>query len=459
MKGINCRDERYVSWKILLSVAREGKICAIGFDTASLTGLARSYKTVDIKPGVDLKYDAIIVCNNTPGVLSLLQNLIYKLNPNGVVVDATNQGRRLLNDAGFRYVRQYAPLPARKPRLFIPLVSRKVREKGLAFHSPGSLNARLSLAAIKGLNLIGVKRHLTKHTISIYARDKSVFIKNNLFEWLSQKLGYPIHDMVIFTGSESPRRKITVLALAGRYGKDVVVKVADTELGEEAIEQESKALQAIEASDLVGWVPKLVAKGKWDSYTVQIQEAALEGIQRQIPHLTTCHLEFLSRLSRISRQNVRLRDTQVWQALRSWAHTIPLAELSRPLRNVLRTVLSGEFAETQVTCHCTHGDFAPWNIKLREGRLFVYDWEESLSDGLALTDLFHFLYRQASLIGPWPGGRRLVHDMLSHMSVLAAKSDLSDDMGRCIMRTWILREHMERPCKHIMEMAGFVASQ
>jgi hypothetical protein len=38
----------------------------------------------------------------------------------------------------------------------------------------------------------------------------------------------------------------------------------------------------------------------------------------------------------------------------------------------------------------THGDFAPWNIKVRNGTLVPIDWEESILDGIVAWDLLTF---------------------------------------------------------------------
>jgi hypothetical protein len=437
----------------------ETRVLAIGLDAGGLAGLTRSYGKVDTEPVECLQYDVIIIGDKANDDLYDLYNLISMVKPDGIVVNTGQECfTKQLNDAGFRYSWHYAALPAGKPRLFIPLASRKLRDNGLAFHQPGSFKARVSLAAAKGLNLIGVRRHLMKHAIGIYARDKNVLNRHGLIEWLPKRLGYPIDDLVIFAGSESPRRKITALAVTGRQGKDVVVKIADTERGTDAVKQESQALRALEGSPLSSQVPKLIWEGQWESYYVQLQEKAIGVDCKQTASLTDAHLNFLSKLSTIGRKVTPLKETRVWRDVEAMAKASCSKALSHPIRIALERVLSDKFANMPVVCHRTHGDFTPWNIKVNNGKLFVYDWEDSLSDGLALTDIFHFLYRQASLVGPWLGAKPVLGQMADSARSLTSLVGLGELSAtkfiESILTAWMVQEYLNKPCEKIAELAS-----
>lgn len=45
----------------------------------------------------------------------------------------------------------------------------------------------------------------------------------------------------------------------------------------------------------------------------------------------------------------------------------------------------------QICLHRCHGDFAPWNCAWTDRGLFVFDWEESREQGLALGDAFYYV--------------------------------------------------------------------
>jgi len=304
------------------------------------------------------------------------------------------------------------------------------------------------------LNHLGIRWHLTKHAISIHASGEDAVDSQGLTGWLSDVLGYPILDLAVYAGSNSPRRKITALAIAEGGNPDVIVKIADTELGADAIRQEAEALQAIAESSLAGHAPRLIAQGSWNRYVVQIQEAISGDGRAQMPHLTGVHFEFLAGLSRLDRTRIPCRETRIWRDLKLRTAGMPLQPASSTARLALDRVFSPTFADLPVTCHRTHGDFAPWNIKLHRGRLLAYDWADSQSAGLALSDLFHFLFRQASLVGPWRGAQSLLRSMMRSASTLVGMAALPETHIRPALLLWALQEYVKQSSSHMEEVVG-----
>jgi len=449
-------DERCVSWKVLLPVGLETRILAIELDNGGLAGLSRSYRKVDIKPVGHSQYDVVVIGDKSDNNSYDPYDLVSTVKPDGIVVNTSQKCfTKELNDAGFRHSRHYAVLTPGIRRLFIPLGSRELRARGLAFHSPGSFKTRIGLAITKTLSCLGVQAHLMKHTISLYARSEKRFEDMGLVRWLSEQLGYPVIDLVIFAG-ESPRRKITALAVAAKRNNDVVVKIADTELGAQAIKQESNALHVVAASSLAGQAPKVIAEGQCGSYCVQLQEEVVGSTRKQIARLTKSHLEFLSKLSTIDRKIMPIKETRTWRNIKALAEATSSKTLPRHIHIALQKVLSDESAGVPVVCHRTHGDFAPWNIKVNNGKLFAYDWEDSLSDGLALTDIFHFLYRQASLVGPRPGPVRLIGNIRKSISLLGEEYSYPNFDYSFTLLAWMLHEYLTHPTAFLIELFKFV---
>jgi len=62
--------------------------------------------------------------------------------------------------------------------------------------------------------------------------------------------------------------------------------------------------------------------------------------------------------------------------------------------NAADRLLDGE----SVPCGLTHGDFAPWNTKIHNGKLLVFDWESASSGWPTAWDAFHFRVQTACLI-------------------------------------------------------------
>ena len=70
--------------------------------------------------------------------------------------------------------------------------------------------------------------------------------------------------------------------------------------------------------------------------------------------------------------------------------------ISKPHWQALQGLLKELRSEaTPVTSVIVHGDFAPWNLKIKpDGTLIAFDWEEGTLNGLPFYDLLHFHFIQ-----------------------------------------------------------------
>ena len=275
MKELLHLDERPASWKVLLDCPHDAKICVIGVSRATDLALRRSFGMLDAGLVLNRQYDVVIVGSRVDMRHVKPDALIAATASHGTIVELWQTAlARCLIDAGF----YFSPLLprgclAKRPRLFIPLASRRLRNRGLTFHTPGSFRARLGLRLVKALSSLGWAGYLGPCTVTFYARRIATSQAVSFRLWLSERLGYEILDLAVYAGSNGPRRKITALAIADNAREDVVVKIADTQLGSEAITQESEALLTLARSDLSCQVPYVITEDKWNGYHVQVQQA------------------------------------------------------------------------------------------------------------------------------------------------------------------------------------------
>jgi len=110
-----------------------------------------------------------------------------------------------------------------------------------------------------------------------------------------------------------------------------------------------------------------------------------------------------------------------------------------------------ELAGVMVPCGYAHGDFAPWNTRVREDRLAVFDWESGERESPLGWDAFHFSVA-SSLKKRWrakfdlaatPGARGLflLYLLASLAKTLDEQADfegieyrrgaLADELGTC----------------------------
>lgn len=486
-------DERMASWKVLLPFSKGAKILVAGGDTWLINSLARTYETVDclfnnynernvdIEKSVDPRlrnrirrfsaieqcadhYDVIILADGQRTTQYSFQHIAILLKKDGLLIHI-GIGNKPLRNTWFRRIghyncQYYAALPASAPRIFFPLYPKKFRQKCFSFHSPGSQKARLGLKLLEVMSRLGFTAPLRRHGVIIASQEELKDRNDTLCSWLGDALPQKIENVAIYCGSDSPRRKITLLAEAQNQGRvtDLVVKIADTPEGAAAIRQESEALQALEGARLFCEVPQLLLEDTWKGHVVQVQSALPLSVGPQISELTINHLKLLAALSRMDRQKTPFRETPAWKSIEMARETNEFEKGPLPAQELLENLLSEEMGKIQVVCHRIHGDFAPWNIRVKKDKLYVFDWEDSIPNGLPFSDAFHFIYRQASLVGPWPGGE-VMWELLEKKSKQLAKMAGHPSMYENILPALMILEYLKRPHPHVIELMSVFLSK
>lgn len=472
-------DERSVSWKIFVPHGPEMEILLMGTGPGNVKGLGRSFKRLDWLPAspdlaysdwgkvnapetvfsdiseIRKKYD-IVVCSSD----LYLDHMNRFLKEKGMVVIApsvcgkfSRSGRYHKAFANNQY---FASLPYSTPRLIFPLQNKHTALKGLNFHSPGSFRAKLINALLKMIVKSGGKGVLKRNALVISGGISDT--SGSTFKvFLSKKLNQEIQDLIIYTGSDRTKRKITALALMAD-GRQVVVKIADTVAGGESILSEEKGLLTLRENGLSRFSPEiLVPSEKWQNYLFHVETHKTLEKTRQIPVLTDAHFSFLEKLSCVGQKKVLLKETPLYQKVVQKLNHPNGKPVSETIRSWFDIVISDKFSERLVISHLVHGDFAPWNIKTDTQSFYVVDWEDCDLSGLALFDLFHFIYRQASLVGPWPGDLRLFADFKQASDRLIQAAKLPEFDRQAVLTMFLLHEYVTNRSPNIEELLdGFL---
>ncbi len=460
-------DERPVSWKVLLPHNTNAKVLTVELNEGSLKGIARTWSNVDsFSPSINLiknkKYDVIIVGSiNSDNSISIIK-ISSLLSDNGILVCTgfTNccVNKKQLSAYKFFNTSTFSSLPLHSPRIFFNIKSNKTRNKGLSFHSPGSLKARIAIIGAKIISNAGFKFHLKRGALLI-CQKKAQYSGEKLIDKLSLLIKKNIEDFVIYAGSDSPRRKITLLAIV-KSAPDVVVKIADTLQGKQAIIQETSALEAIHLTNLAMHVPKLIARDtEWKGYLIQVQSCISSNSVKQIRKLTEKHYSFLSKLSAIGFSKKKIEDTSQYQLLSETVASADSSTFSNSLNIILSIFQNDTFKQKNTFCHRTHGDFAPWNITITKNKFSIVDWEDSEAEGIILWDIFHFIYRTASLVGPWPGASRLLNKIKSASDYLCKNNNYPEFDYNVVLMMWLLKETLLHPSVFIKECIEYVAKK
>jgi hypothetical protein len=443
-------DEHAVSWKVLLPISQESRVLALGMSDGELRGLARTFRHVDTSPNV--RGYATIVLGDEASEPQTAGGYFSHMTSNGVLVAVgSSMVYDVVRQSGWRCVAEYACLPSSQPRIFIPLASKRVRNSGLDFHSPGSLRRKAWLWGAKGLSSIGITAHLRNKTVAFFTAGSQMDGEGSLKHWISRRTGWSVDEMVVYAGSESPARKITALGLSSDCCRQIVARIGDTDLAAAAIRQEAAALHVLAHSPLAGSVPALIAEGEYGPYVIQLQ-SCLPKVRGQCRTLSNAHIGFLSALSRINRTSVPIHRTAAWHIFIKVATSPEAGKLPEAIRHIASRLANDDTANRIVECHMIHGDFAPWNIICQDGSILAYDWEESNPVGFPFHDVFHFIYRQASLVGPWQGATGVLKAMRNAAVRLAHTSEIRCDVNLALS-LWCIKEYTCKPAPRLVELA------
>ena len=282
---------------------------------------------------------------------------------------------------------RFAILPSRQePRYLVPLGDSRTTLKGFQFHTPYALGARLRKTLLAQVVRTGWSGWAL-HSLDVGEPLGLKALVTNL-------TGERNPAFAMSLGTTGKYRKLTIQAM--RAGGEILgyIKLGMTKPAVDHVRREAAVLESLGA--LQPWVPRVLYAGEWQNSYLLFQ-SPLEGRPGRAD-LSSLHIDFLEKLAALRRidksgpclvEEIGARwKSAIWRCDWRWQ------ELGR---NTLSTA-SRELQKLTIPCATWHGDFAPWNTRVCDGRLSVFDWESS-EEGMPLGwDTFHFSVQAATLL-------------------------------------------------------------
>ena len=353
-----------------------------------------------------------------------------------VVIDAegaaVSEWRKHLK-ASLPLVREYALLPAQNPRVVVPLTNRQHAVAALTVHRPGRRLARWGVGLARLLARIGSYRLLRRRVLIIATRGDETLPQGARLSGLLPGTREAIDDFALYLGTPDDNRKTVVLPL-GAAQAQVLLKVASSARARDAVRNEAAALGALAMTPLAAQVPRLHRLVDSDSVVTLHQEYrprtrcqagveahAVVGFLRQLAEVDA-HFEPLAKvLERLPKRKAAGLTDEVEAACVA-------------LEGNLQALADSEIS---VRLQRVHGDFAPWNCAWTDKGLFVYDWEESKADGLALGDAFYYSIAPALLVKRNPNPLKTLQAALRFADKVIEASGIELD-SRVYLALWLL---------------------
>ena len=193
-------------------------------------------------------------------------------------------------------------------------------------HSPGRKVLRWAVKVLGWFAWLPIEKIVRGPIKRFYELDGSEVIEKAVGDLAANNIAW----MTLYMGNDSAKTKLTVLVGLSRSGEpelkwDVIVKLGRTPEAGAAIRNEAAILKRLETTNLYSQVPVVCGEiGTFENWTWSVQTVLPKGkspvtMQRE-------HYGFLEELKRIN---------------------------------------------------ISHGDFAPWNCSIVDGKLYVWDWEDA----------------------------------------------------------------------------------
>ena len=296
---------------------------------------------------------------------------------------------RWLRTAGFSGITRLAVLPSLdEPRWFIPLGFPAVSAAAFNLYSPTRLMARLRRTAAQ----MAVHARLPfwyRDQILIAQRGPSPLQRRleNLFSrediYLALSSGAP----------EGARNRKASAAVMDKRGRILAyLKLAGSGLSESLLRNEARVLRSLEGRGIPA--PRLIEADRIDGTFVTAQ-SPLPG-RPDSSTLTAAHMRFLDGLR--FGPGMPLHDTDLIRSLNERIAASP--EHRTELMAGLEIAMAGP-ADAPPGVAVLHGDFAPWNLRLRGGEVSAFDWEYGRLSGPAGLDEIHYRIQTGYLLRRW----------------------------------------------------------
>jgi hypothetical protein len=297
-----------------------------------------------------------------------------------------------LSREGYSQQRRFVLLPSRRNlRWLLPHVSKRRGIDGLQLYTPYGNIARILKTLIVQARATGWAGWM-RDSILIASRT-ALPIETLLCEVTGEKRLV----LSLSLGTPGAFQKLTVQVMHPAGSILGYLKMPMTEAAGERLRHEATIVRDLSLySELRPHIPRLLFAGLLgDQYLVL--QSALEGRPGPVRY-TAPHERFQERLQRCqSAQRTGL--CVVEETGQEWDRVAPRMgakwqTMGREALGIAMRELSGR----AVPCGIQHGDFAPWNTRLDNGDLGLFDWEAASRNAPLLWDQFHFVTQVECLL-------------------------------------------------------------
>jgi hypothetical protein len=198
----------------------------------------------------------------------------------------------------------------------------------------------------------------------------------SLRDYLGDVFGEPV-DLSLGLGTARANRKPVLQAFDADGRSLAFVKIGVTPVTEELVQAEAAGLRRLGEAELpqLFEVPRLLHLGRWEGRSVVAMTSLQTSFRQRPGRQFSVPVEAMDLLHGAFAESPRpLRELPLWQSMVETQSALRSAVPRERLGEAL-DVLGETDADRPLSVGAWHGDWTPWNMSRRRGRLQLWDWE------------------------------------------------------------------------------------
>jgi hypothetical protein len=221
----------------------------------------------------------------------------------------------------------------------------------------------------------------------------------SLLAHIKEVLGVQQLTFGISLGTPGSHRKPVIQALTTDGSIVGYAKVGFNEATKGLVQNETDFLQRLTGLSLDSFrTPTVLYAGWWEDRFLCVQSAPEAKAQYAPRTLTSLYLDSLKELKTVHLRWMPLEKSVFWTTLLERIEGTENSYYKHVLRQGVHVAEALAEKMAALPFHLCHGDFTPWNAKLVNKRLFLFDWEYADLEAPPGLDLVHFLYQTKTLL-------------------------------------------------------------
>jgi hypothetical protein len=323
----------------------------------------------------------------------------------------------------------------------VPAGNRRAALRGFQNYSPFALRARVLKKVLMSAARLNMLSHISTEVL---VRSDGPL---ELEQLIGRVTGEKDVSFCIAVGTATRFQKLTIQVLDQKGKPLAFIKLPMNAAAAERIRHEASVLRELAETPMQTSVPRVMFDGPWGDNLHLLMISPAPGKTSPL-RLSAEHKAFLSELGA---QGSFFRPAGA--VLNDVLDDVTQNATLEKFQTVAVTALlqaKREVANMPVQCGRIHGDFAPWNLCISEGRLFGFDWESSEFGVPLLWDSLHFQAQVAGLVKrgdlSWMDSyldtpvRRALLLAYAVRSLCQAKNEETPNPGMISMRKQIIEE-------------------